>query len=115
MEALRLNLSFVTPPQLTVDGWGGGRTNNNNNIILVQKMHPQFRLLASSSCRDLNKGRALTAPEAPAKSCLDRRVSCCVRDEILRAFVHFDGQLGFRSKHATGIGLADLLRRLGDL
>ena len=37
------------------------------------------------------------------------------RDEILRAFVHFDGQLGFRSKHATEIGLTDLLRRLGDL
>ena len=37
------------------------------------------------------------------------------RDEILRAFVHFDGQLGFCSKHATEIGLTDLLRRLGDL
>ena len=37
------------------------------------------------------------------------------RDQILPAFVHFDGELGFRSKHATQIGLADLLRRLGDL
>ena len=36
------------------------------------------------------------------------------RDEILRAFVHFDGELGFRSKQPLDISLADLLRRLGD-
>ncbi|CAE7407300.1 unnamed protein product [Symbiodinium natans] len=36
------------------------------------------------------------------------------RAEILRALVHFDGELGFRSKHPAEISLADLLRRLGD-